>query len=130
MTETLTTARDAGSAEPGVRGLRANAIAAALAKAGAGWTPLYRREKDAQGLPSGEPVRVGCLLGRHYRKTLPGGVIIGLPGMLASTAPLRFEGVRAHGCPVPEPGDIIDGCRVTEVCGEGAPFYVLALEEA
>ncbi len=112
-----------------IQGIRANAVAGALAQAGAAWTPLYRRVRDADGIPLEKPVRIGCLLGRRYRRS---GVSerIGLPGLLTEASAPRFECVCACGCPAPEAGDWIGQDRVTAVDGEAAPYYVLTLEDA
>lgn len=48
---------------PLIVGLAAHMTAAALAKAGGRWTPVYRQPADANGVPAGEPVRIGCMLG-------------------------------------------------------------------
>lgn len=112
-----------------IQGIRANAIASALAKAGAVWTPLYRRVRDKDGVPLEKPVHIGCLLGRAYRRGLS-GERIGLPALLAADAAPRFECVRARGCPAPEAGDWIGQERVVAVDAEAAPYYVLTLEDA
>lgn len=111
-----------------IQGIRGTVIAGGLARAGAAWTPLYRRVKDETGTPLETPVRIGCLLGRRYRRGLP-GQSIGLPGLLTADAAPRFECVVSCGCPAPEAGDWVGQDRVTAVDAEGAPYYVLTLED-
>lgn len=112
-----------------IQGIRANAVAGALARAGAAWTPLYRRVRDESGIPLEKPVLIGCMLGRAYRRAGTGEQI-GLPGLIAQASAPRFECVGACGCPAPEPGDWIGSQRVTDVDAEAAPYYVLTLEDA
>lgn len=117
---------------PAIDGLQANAIAAALAQAGGKWTPCYRQAMDANGVPEGEPKRIGCLLGKTYSKGLASALRVDIPGVIATKDVTRFEGVLAAGCSTPRVGDTlgIGGARIAilTVNADASPLLVLTLD--
>jgi hypothetical protein len=117
----------------GINGLQAGAIAAALAQAGGVWTPFYRQATDGNGVPTGEPVRMGCLLGKRYTKGQASTLRIDIPGVIATRDVTRFEGVLANGCAPPQAGDQLcvganARVKITGVNTDAAPLYVLTLD--
>ena len=117
---------------PLIVGLAAHMTAAALAKAGGRWTPVYRQPADANGVPVGEPVRIGCMLGMRYVRGQMSAITIDMPGMIVRPDTPRFEGVLADGCPPPAQGDklCIGGVmmNVLDVTAAAPPLYVMTLE--
>ena len=72
-------------------------IAGALAKAGAKWTPVFRKPRDANGVETGEAeTRVGCVLGLKYVRGVSSILKIDVPGTVLQTDIPRFEGVIAY----------------------------------
>ncbi len=117
---------------PAIDGLQANAIAAALAQAGGKWTPYYRQAVDANGVPEGEPMRIGCLLGKTYSKGLASALRVDIPGVIATKDVTRFEGLLARSCSMPKMGDAlgIDGKRIgiLTVNADAYPLLLLTLD--
>ena len=115
-----------------ITGLQAMAAAAALAKAGGKWTPVFRQPADPNGIPMGGPQRVGCMLGVRYVRGQMSAITIDIPGVIVRPDTPRFEGVLANGCEPPMQGDTIciDGkqVRVMDVMAQAKPLYVLTLE--
>ena len=115
-----------------IKGRQAAQVAAALCKAGAKWTPIYRRQKDANGMPMGEPERIGCMLGVRYVRGEMSAITIDIPGVVVRPDTPRFEGMLANGCAMPEKGDAlcIGGVhvRILDVMSQAPPMYVLTLE--
>ncbi|MEG0766099.1 MAG: hypothetical protein RR482_00140 [Clostridia bacterium] len=117
-----------------ISGSDALCVAEALVKAGAMWTPYFRRQTDANGVMSGEPVRVGCILGKTYIKGQSSNLKIDIPGVIVTQDVTRFEGVVACEGSPPEPGDLIcmgsatDRARITCVNIEASPLVVLTLD--
>lgn len=115
-----------------VTGLQMAAIAAALAKAGGKWTPVYRQPVDPNGVPTGGPERIGCMLGVRYTKGQMSALTIDVPGIIVRPDTPRFEGILAGGCKAPRAGDTIcvGGKRVNilDVMNAAPPLYVLTLE--
>lgn len=115
-------------------GKQQSMILLALAKAGAKWTPILRQETDANGVPRGEPVRIGCLLGLKYRKGSSGTTLrIDIPGTVIRTDSDRFEGMAMEGCAAIRKGDLlcIAGTRrkVLDIQEPAPRLYVLTLDE-
>lgn len=116
---------------PAITGLQAIAIASALAQAGAKWTPFYRKPVDANGVPMGDPTRIGCLLGKTYTKGQTNLIRVDVPGVVASKDVTRFEGVLS-GSAMPQIGDLLctGGLRIKimSVNADSAPLVVLTLD--
>ena len=118
-----------------ISGLQALAVATALAQAGGKWTPYYRQPVDANGVATGEPARVGCLLGKRYQKGQASTIRIDVPGVIATKDVTRFEGVLANGCTMPLQGDMlcVDGttgerAKILTVNTDAQPLLVLTLD--
>lgn len=108
-------------------------LAKALLKAGATWTPVYRAPTDANGMPMGDPVQVGCILGIQYRKgSLAATLQIDLPGTIIRTDVDRFEGLVANRCLFVQAGDILriagQDRKVSDVQEPAPCLYVLTFE--
>lgn len=118
-----------------INGAEAVSVAAALAKAGAKWTPFFRQHTDGNGVPIGSPVRVGCILGKTYVKGQASNLRIEVPGVIVGQDVMRFEGVLAAGCSLPKKGDTIciDGttgerATIMSVTSDAAPLVILTLD--
>lgn len=108
-------------------------IAGALAKAGAKWTPVFRKTRDANGMPTGEETRVGCVLGLKYKKGASTILKIDVPGAVLQTDVPRFEGVLAYnGTEIVKQDEICVGGKRYEIMDvqsfDGA-YYILTLKE-
>lgn len=116
---------------PAITGLQANAIASALAQAGGLWTPYYRQPVDANGVPTGEPTRIGCLLGKTYTKGQASLIRVDVPGVVASKDVTRFEGVLS-GNTAPQIGDLLctggKRIKIMSVNADSAPLIVVTLD--
>lgn len=108
-------------------------IAAALIQAGAKWTPIYRKERDANGVPVGGETQVGYMLGKKYKKGVSSILKIDIPGTVLQTDIPRFEGVMAFNCgEILEHDEIsIGGVRneILDVQGTDGLYFVLVLKE-
>lgn len=108
-------------------------IAAALAKAGAKWTPVFRKERDLNGMETGVETRVGCILGLSYVKGVSSILKIDVPGTILQTDVPRFEGVLAYnGGAIQKQDEIcISGVRheIMDVQAVDQMYYVLTLKE-
>jgi hypothetical protein len=108
-------------------------IAGALAKAGAKWTPVFRKERDLNGVATGLETRVGCLLGLKYSKGTFSTLKIDVPGTILRTDVPRFEGVMAYNggeikkldeiCIKSERHEILDVQAVDQM------YYILTLKD-
>lgn len=115
-----------------ITGLQAGEVAAALVKAGGKWTPIFRQAADPNGVPEGEPQRIGCMLGVRYTRGQMSAITIDIPGVIIRPETPRFEGVLAGGCEPPRQGDSIcvggKQVNVLDVMNQAPPLYVLTLE--
>lgn len=57
----------------------------ALAAYGAKPCPVYRQEKDANGVPVGPAEQVGCVYGVRYERGQTANVLVDVPGVIART---------------------------------------------
>lgn len=116
-----------------ISGKQAQQIARALFRAGAQWAPVFRKERDANGMPTGKETRIGCILGMRYTKGSAATIRIDVPGTILRTDVPRFEGILAHGCPGVQKGDEIclAGTRMTVMDAQAVDglYWILILEE-
>lgn len=57
----------------------------ALAAYGASCCPVYRQEKDANGVSTGPAKRIGCVYGVRYERGQTANVLTDIPGVIART---------------------------------------------
>jgi len=57
----------------------------ALAAYGASCCPVYRQEKDENGVPTGPAKRIGCVYGVRYERGQTANVLTDIPGVIART---------------------------------------------
>ena len=118
---------------PLIRNREVARIAGALAKAGAKWTPVFRKARDANGVVTGAETRVGCVLGLKYVKGVSSILKIDVPGTILQTDIPRFEGVMAYNTgPILKHDEIcIGGVRyeIMNVQTVDDLLYVLTLKE-
>lgn len=55
----------------------------ALAAYGAESCPVYRQEKDANGVPVGSAENIGCVYGVRYERGQTANVLVDVPGVVA-----------------------------------------------
>lgn len=55
----------------------------ALAAYGAKPCPVYRQEKDANGVPTGAAEQIGCVYGVRYERGQTANVLVDIPGVIA-----------------------------------------------
>ena len=115
-----------------ITGKQAVAVAVAIARAGGRWTPIYRQPKDANGVPNGAPVRIGCILGVRFARGQMSAITIDVPGVVVRPDTPRFEGVLANGCTPPMQGDTIcvggQHIPILDVMTQLPPLYILTLQ--
>ena len=66
--------------------IRARAAAVfqrALREYGARCCPVYREEKDANGVPTGNAAKIGCVYGIRYERGQTANVLADIPGVVA-----------------------------------------------
>ncbi len=120
---------------PIINGVEALSVAAALAKAGARWTPFFRQATDRNGVATGAATRAGCILGKTYIKGQASNLRIEVPGVIVNQEVTRFEGVLPSGDSEPRVGDLICTCgvtgeraKITCVNTDALPLVVLTLD--
>lgn len=57
----------------------------ALAAYGAKPCPVYRQERDANGVPIGTAAQIGCVYGVYYERGQTANVLVDIPGVIART---------------------------------------------
>ncbi len=57
----------------------------ALITYGASCCPVYRQERDKNGVPTGPARRVGCVYGVRYERGQTANVLTDIPGVIART---------------------------------------------
>ena len=80
-------------------------IAKALLDAGAVWTPYERQTLDANGMPSGEPHRVGCMVGLRYDVSQSRMSRLDIPGVILSDVHPMVVGILPAAVAAPQAGD-------------------------
>lgn len=120
---------------PIISGAEAKSVAVVLVKAGAKWTPFFRQPVDANGVATGSPVRMGCILGITYVKGQASNLRVEVPGVMVSQDVTRFEGVLGS-TDTPQAGDLIcingatgERAHIMDVNAEAAPLIVLTLDK-
>ena len=116
-----------------IKGKEMAQIAGALATAGAKWTPIFRKARDANGVATGAETRVGCVLGLKYTKGVSSILKIDVPGTILQTDVPRFEGILAYnGAAILKQDEIcIAGkrCEILDAQAVDGKYYVLTLKE-
>ena len=82
-------------------------------------------------MPTGEPTRIGCLLGKIYIKGQANLIRVDVPGVVATKDVTRFEGVLS-GSVAPQTNDLLctggKRIRIMSVNTDSAPLIVITLD--
>ena len=80
----------------------------ALREFGAKCCPVYREEKDANGVPTGKVTKLGCIYGIRYERGQTANVLTDIPGVIARVDAPRIS-CTVTGCARQlAAGDLID----------------------